>query len=189
MARRCFFSFDYQDVQDFRANVVRNHNVLKDGNGGFFDASIWEEAKIKGDAALKELIDEALENTTATAVLIGSGTHSRRWVQYEIMRSIQRGNRLIGVHINGIRDQRGNSLPLGHDPFDYLALQISADGVTGKPLVWNGTAWEGYTDIDQFHFEPRPDVERGKAFKLLHWWKTYDWIVDDGYNNFGTWIA
>ena len=90
MARRCFFSFDYQDVADFRANVVRNHNVLKDGNGGFFDASIWEEAKTKGDAALKRLIDEALENTTATAVLIGTGTHSRRWVQYEIMKCWRR---------------------------------------------------------------------------------------------------
>ena len=36
MARRCFFSFHYQDVIDFRANVVRNHNITKDDNGGFF---------------------------------------------------------------------------------------------------------------------------------------------------------
>ena len=31
------FSFHYQDVIDFRANVVRNHSVTKDHNGGFFD--------------------------------------------------------------------------------------------------------------------------------------------------------
>ncbi|WP_382161575.1 TIR domain-containing protein [Hydrogenophaga sp. ANAO-22] len=189
MARRCFFSFDYQDVADFRANVVRNHNAFKDDNGGFFDASIWEEARTKGDAALKKLIDSALENTTATAVLIGSGTHSRRWVQYEIMKSIERGNRLIGIHINGIRDRAGNSPPLGHDPFDHLALQISADGVIGTPIVWNGTDWVAYDDIGALTFTPRPESERGKAFKLLHWWKTYDWVTDDGYNNFESWIA
>ena len=162
--------------------------MVKDGNGGFFDASIWEEAKTKGDAAIKKLIDDALENTTATAVLIGTGTHSRRWVQYEIMKSIQRGNRLIGVHINGIRDRTGTSLPLGVNPFDHLALQISADGMTGTPILWNGTAWVNYTDIGPFTFTQRPESERGQAFKLLHWWKTYDWVADDGYNNFETWI-
>lgn len=56
MARRCFFSFHYQDVIDFRANVVRKHNITKDNNGGFFDASIWESAKKQGDLALKRLI-------------------------------------------------------------------------------------------------------------------------------------
>lgn len=79
MARRCFFSFHYQDVIDFRANVVRKHNITKDNNGGFFDASIWESAKKQGDLALKRLINSGLENTTASAVLIGSGTHARRW--------------------------------------------------------------------------------------------------------------
>lgn len=189
MARRCFFSFDYQDVADFRANVVRNHNALQEGSGGYFDSSIWEEARTKGDNALKKLIDESLEGTTATAVLIGTRTHQRRWVQYEIMKSIQRGNRLIGVHINSIRDRTGTTLPLGHDPFDLLALQISTDGFKGTPVVWNGAAWVDYTDIEPFTFTQRPQNERGLGLKLLHWWKTYDWIADGGYDNFKTWIA
>ena len=47
MAKRVFFSFHYQDVSDFRANVVRNHWLLKSdrSTSGFFDASIWETAK------------------------------------------------------------------------------------------------------------------------------------------------
>lgn len=54
MAKRVFFSFHYQDVIDFRANVVRNHWVTKDREeAGYFDASIWEEAQKKGDLALK----------------------------------------------------------------------------------------------------------------------------------------
>lgn len=49
MAKRVFFSFHYQDVIDFRANVVRNHWVTKDREeAGYFDASIWEEAQKKG---------------------------------------------------------------------------------------------------------------------------------------------
>ena len=45
MAKRVFFSFHYQDVIDFRANVVRNHKLTKDDHAGYFDASIWEKAK------------------------------------------------------------------------------------------------------------------------------------------------
>jgi hypothetical protein len=42
MARRVFFSFDYLDVSDFRANVVRKHGLTKLNrqSAGFFDASL-----------------------------------------------------------------------------------------------------------------------------------------------------
>jgi hypothetical protein len=42
MAKRVFFSFHYQDVIDFRANVVRQHWLTKPDReaAGFFDASI-----------------------------------------------------------------------------------------------------------------------------------------------------
>lgn len=49
--------FHYQDVIDFRANVVRNHWLTKPDReeAGFFDASIWEKAKKTGALALKRL--------------------------------------------------------------------------------------------------------------------------------------
>ena len=122
MARRVFFSFHYQDVIDFRANVVRNHNVTKDNNGGFFDASIWESSKKQGDLTLKRLINGGLDNTSVTVVLIGSQTYARRWVRYEIMKSIERGNTVLGIHINGIRDRFGQVQAQGPSPFDYLGL-------------------------------------------------------------------
>ena len=55
MAKRVFFSFDYQDVIDFRANVVRNHWMTKSDreDAGFFDASIWESKKRTGDVGFK----------------------------------------------------------------------------------------------------------------------------------------
>ena len=96
MARRVFFSFHYQDVSDFRANVVRNNWVTKDREAaGFFDASIWEDAKKTSDIALKRLINSEVQNTTVTVVLIGSDTYSRRWVRYEIIKAWRRETKYL----------------------------------------------------------------------------------------------
>ena len=46
MARRVYFAFHYQDVIDFRANVVRKHNFAEGVKAaGYYDYSIWEDAK------------------------------------------------------------------------------------------------------------------------------------------------
>lgn len=190
MARRCFFSFHYQDVIDFRANVVRNHNVTKEGNGGFFDASIWETAKKQGDIALKRLINGGLENTSTTVVLIGSGTYARRWVQYEIMKSIERGNKVLGVHINGIRDRNNSVRAQGPNPFDYLGLQISDDGRMGTPTVWNlnQKKWCYYEDLGKFSINQQSIEKHGKNLPLSTWLPTYDWVADKGFDNFASWV-
>ncbi|MBI1747495.1 MAG: TIR domain-containing protein [Acidobacteria bacterium] len=189
MARRVFFSFHYQDVIDFRANIVRNHNVTKDDNAGYFDASIWESAKRQGDVALKRLINGGLDNTSVTVVLIGTQTYARRWVRYEIMKSIERGNKVIGVHINGIPDKNQQVKTLGPNPFDYLGLQISTDGIRGTPTVWNGMQWVYYKDLEGFEIAEQPWDKRGKHFQLSHWLRTYDWVANNGFHNFGTWVA
>lgn len=116
MARRVFFSFHYQN-DIWRASIVRNAHIV-DGTAaaGFQDASLWEEAKKKGDAAIQRMIDNALENTTVTTVLIGAETAYREWVDYEIRKSIQRGNGLLGIYIDQIRDQNGRTSMRGPVP-------------------------------------------------------------------------
>lgn len=71
MAKRVSFSFHYQDVIDFRANVVRQHWLLKPDrkDAGFFDASIWETAKHTGSVAIKRLINSGVDGTSMTCVL------------------------------------------------------------------------------------------------------------------------
>lgn len=120
MPRRVFFSFHYQnDV--WRVNVIRNAHIVEGtAAAGFQDASLWEEAKRKGDSAIKALIDRGLEGTTVTAVLIGSQTASRTYVKYEIDKSIERGNGLVGVYIHNIRDRYSNTAIKGTNPFDNL---------------------------------------------------------------------
>lgn len=116
MARRVFFSFHYErDIS--RANVVRNSWVTQDRqSAGFFDAGLWEEAKRKGKAAIEKMIDDALMNTTVTAVLLGQDTGSRDYVRYEIDQSIARGNGLLGVWIYKIRDLNGQMDEQGTNP-------------------------------------------------------------------------
>ena len=62
MAKRVYFAFHYDDVINFRANVVRNHWTTKSDRSaaGFFDASLWEEAKKTGDIGLKRLINSGV---------------------------------------------------------------------------------------------------------------------------------
>ena len=87
MVRRVFFSFYYADIMN--ANIVRNSgqfNPTKET--GYYDASLWEEAKTKGDAAIQKLIDDGLNNTSVTCFLIGAKTHSRPWCKYELAKTI-----------------------------------------------------------------------------------------------------
>jgi hypothetical protein len=191
MAKRVYFAFDYEDVADFRANVVRKHNFAEGVEAaGYFDSSIWEESKKKDDATLKRLIDGALNNTSVTAVLIGSDTYARRWVRYEIIKSVQRGNRVLGIHINGIAGKNTGTKAPGANPLEHLGLEISSDGKTGSPVVWEGQKWLYFKDAESYEFKNEQlPANRGKIEQISHWFKTYDWVAHDGYNNFETWIA
>jgi len=154
MARSVFFSFHYQN-DIWRANRVRNSNVVEGvAAAGFKDASLWEETKKKGDAAIKKLIDDALVGTTVTAILIGSKTAGRKYIDYEIKQSYARRNGLLGIYIHNLKNERGLTDVQGRNPFmDYHVTS--------------------------------PD---GSKRYLSDIFKTYDWIYNDGYNNFGNWV-
>ena len=88
MARRVFFSFHY-DNDINRSMAVRNSWVTQGKEAaGFIDKAEFEQIKRQGDVAIHNWIDKQLEGTSVTVVLIG------------------RGNAVIGVHINAIKDMR-----------------------------------------------------------------------------------
>ncbi|GLG05708.1 TIR domain-containing protein [Sellimonas catena] len=106
MARRVFFSFHY-DNDINRSMIVRNSWVTQGKEAaGFIDKAEFEKMKRKGEKEVYKWIDKQLEGTSVTVVLIGAETLSRPFVQYEICKSLQRGNAVIGVYINWIRDMR-----------------------------------------------------------------------------------
>jgi hypothetical protein len=189
MAARVFFSFHYEDVRTFRANVVRNHDLTKEtGRAGFFDASIWEDAKRHGESAVKRLINANLENTSVTCALIGTESWRRRWVRYELLKSYDRGNLLFGVHINSVPDKNQQTFPLGRNPFAYLGFFVSADGNTLTYYEHDGANWSVYEDLPPKRVNfLRQDWDKG--FHLSAWVPCYDWTLGDGYKNFSTWVA
>lgn len=190
MAKRVYFAFHYRDVIEFRGNVVRNHNVLQGvEKAGYYDHSIWEESKKTGDLALKRLVNSELEGTSVTAVLIGSATYARRWVRYEIAKSIERGSRVLGIHINSINGRDGLAKALGPNPLEYMGAEISADGTGARFTEWDGSQSVWYGDVDKYSLaRQQPQATWGTSQRLSHWYNTYDWVADDGFNNFSTWI-
>lgn len=116
MARRVFFSFHYQrDV--WRVNQIRSiPNITGTAAAGFQDASLWEDAKKKGDDVIKKLIDSALENTTVTVVFVGKETTGRKFINYEIDQSIKRGNGLVAVQIHHLQNSKKETDTAGAIP-------------------------------------------------------------------------
>lgn len=184
MSRRVFFSFHYDDVANFRANVVRNSGaVLGSDQLGFFDASIWETAKRTNEDAIKKLINQELENTSVTCVLIGSETYNRHWVRYEILKSYEKGNGILGVHINGIKDRYGQTAVNGPNPFDYLRISPLYSYMTNPHIAseWVNQQWREWDGFRFYRYQPINAL-------LSRFFSVYDWKADDGIHNFANWI-
>lgn len=143
VAHRAFFSFHYEEDVT-RASVVRNSEALKKQPSEFIDASLWEEAKRKGDTAIQKLIDEALIGTTVTVVLIGSETSTRKWIEYEIAESEKRGNALLGVYIHKIKDLDGDTTLKGKNPLPskYKTYDWVDDDGYNKLGSWIDAAYD-----------------------------------------------
>lgn len=197
MARNVFFSFAYEDVKNFKVNVVRNNWLTKDRNNSFVDGSIWENAKTKGETALKRLIEEGLNSTSVTAVLIGQNTANRRWVNYEIVKSFDKGNGILGIHINRIRGTTGLT-SRGLNPLERLGFEISSDGAKIHFYELENRQWYEYTDLPVINNKKSNTLyfdhhwwhgnDYGKFFKFSDLFNTDCWDLDDGNSNFSYWI-
>lgn len=115
MARQTFFSFHYKDV--WCVNQIRNlPNIIGSAVAGFKDASLWEKVKEKKEEKIKKAIDKGLEKTTVTVVFIGEKTAGRKYINYEIEKSIERGNGVIGVKIFHLKNSKGKQNKEGSIP-------------------------------------------------------------------------
>jgi len=129
MARRVFFSFEYGDIS--RAMVVRNSWVTQGKEAsGFVDAAEFEKIQRQGDEAIKRWIDNQLNGTSVTVVLVGENTCNSKWVKYEIEKSKEVGNGLLGIDISKIKDLQGKTTErCGEIPKGYaFYLWFKEDG-------------------------------------------------------------
>lgn len=200
MARSIFFSFHYEDVSSFRANVVRNSWLtINDHSANFIDKSIWEKEEKKGSTFLKTLIDSGLKGTSVTVVLVGTETFSRRWVRYEIVKSFVEGKGVLPIYINRIRSKNEGIKSRGINPLEKIAVVVSGDCKKLTFFELLNKRWVLFKDYptdnnrttNSFYFEnvPYNKYKGGKIYKLADLFGVgYDWVNDNGYDNFAEWI-
>ena len=134
MARRVFFSFHYDHV--WKVNQIRSMtNIIGTAAAGFQDASLWEKAKKKNEAIIHGMINKALQNTTVTVVCVTYGTSSRKYINYEIDKSLKRGNGLVAVQIHHLKDQNGSAGSAGAIPSQIENNGFKAYKYTNKDAL------------------------------------------------------
>tara|TARA_R110002072_G_scaffold211424_1_gene368950 strand:+ start:4189 stop:4806 length:618 start_codon:yes stop_codon:yes gene_type:complete len=192
--RRVFFSFHYQqDV--WRTNQVRQswryQREAQREAFGFFDGSLWESSQRKGDESLKSLIREGMKNTSVTCVLSGSQTYSRRWVRYEIARSLVKGNGLLTVNIHKMANQQGYASAQGPNPLSCMGVYRTDDGRFLIAALDGNNRWVSYGDYTQAIELPAGWAKPTSrdVIPLSRYGQTYDYIDQAGRNNFSDWIA
>lgn len=134
MARQTFFSF-HHERDAWRASQVRNSGVVTSADTvpGFWDKAEWEEVQLKTKEEIQDWIDDQMDGTSVTVVLIGAETASREYVQYEIEQSIALGKGLLGVRIHNVKKPKpgnpqesetdtagANPLPKGYAVYDWV---------------------------------------------------------------------
>lgn len=149
MARKVFFSFHY-DNDVTRANVVRNSWITKPDreSAGYIDHADFEKIKQRGNQAVREWIDDQLIGSSITVVLIGSETLERPFVKYELEQSFKRGNAIIGIYVNNIKDFSGNTTTR----CSIYGIEVGKDK-TGKTVnfsafpIYDWVNDNGYTNL------------------------------------------
>lgn len=144
MARKVFFSFHFEN-DSMRAAQVRNSNVITakgiDANG-FIDAAQWETVKKGTEQSIKNWINNQLNGTSVTVVLIGSQTvdingYVRPWIKYEIDQSINKGNGILGVYIHKCNHPRDGVDVKGKNPFEQLSFHGTSTKLSSKYRVYD----------------------------------------------------
>jgi hypothetical protein len=147
MARKVFFSFHYdRDVR--RVVQIRNSWIVRSKGDAqpFYDKAEWETVKRKG---IEKWIDDQLEGTSVTVVLIGSETYNRPWVRHEIKRSYKLGKGILGVYIHNVKDpQLGTDLK-GKNPLDYWNITRNGSNVAFSSLykTYDWVRDDGYNNL------------------------------------------
>jgi hypothetical protein len=197
MPRYTFFSFCYEDVKNFKVNVVRNSWLLNHSSETFIDGSIWEKEKSKGATVIKNLIETGLKKTSVTAILIGDETANRRWVKYEIVKSFEKGNGMFAININRIRGKDQTISARGLNPLDRLAFQISKNGKKISFFELVNRKWVAFADLPEINNKKSNTLyfdngwfginDFGKSFRFSDKFETYCWVNDNGHKNFSSW--
>ena len=189
--RRVFFSFHYQNdiwrVNQVRQSWRRQHEAQREALG-FYDGSIWETARRTGPESLKALIRDGIANTSVTCVLVGEQTFQRRWVRYELARSIIKGNGLLAVKIHLMGDQQGYASYEGPNPLDYVGVYNDRGSIRLAEKTNAGwVIYQDYTlavDLPTNWIRPHDT----NVIPLSAYGRSYCYRSQNGAANFAAWV-
>ncbi len=119
MKAKTFFCFNYRS-DEYRARQVINSWLTNNHQHEFtgcVPAADFENIEMKGAAALHNWIDEQLEGTTVTVVLIGGDINAKPYIKYAVEKSWARGNGMVGIYIHQLEDQNGRTCLRGSNTF------------------------------------------------------------------------
>lgn len=190
MPRKTFFSFHYQE-DVWRAWNVRNSWVVpkEKESEGFYDASVFEASQKEGDNVLKDFLRDGLKNTSVTCVLAGQYTASRRWVRYEIVRSVLKKNGLLTVDIHGVKNSMQVLGVKGTDPLSQIGVYCS-NGLIYFAEIKNNK-WVKYEDYtlaipaSDLWFEAPTTLA---VTRISDHCLRYDYAAQNGRENISAWI-
>jgi hypothetical protein len=133
------------------------------------------------------MINRGLKGCAVLAVLIGRETYTRRWVDYEILKSIEFGMGVLGIRIHQIPDPKTGTDVSGSNPFEFLGY--GEKGGQLRPMIRYKDGWRDAPYQSLISHISAPLYLAGKDKPVLHSiLSVYDWEDDDGYHNFGDWV-
>jgi hypothetical protein len=113
----------------------------------------------------------------------------RRWVRYEIVRSVLKGNGLLTVDIDGLENSNNELSLKGADPLGKVGLYRTGTGIYFAE--WDGSKWIRYADYtrpiaesDLWFEAPRTDTVQPLSKHCLR----YDFVAQNGRKNIADWI-
>lgn len=97
-SKNLFFSYYYKNSDEY----ARLNKMLEDR--GYFDysnSSLDEESNAENEDYIKTKIRSKIKWARTIIVLIGPGTYSRKYVNYEIEYTRKKDKRIVGVYLRG----------------------------------------------------------------------------------------
>jgi len=98
MARHVFLSFVEEDCT--RVNLFHGHAKNKNSGLEFDDYSVKGPHNSHDAAYIRSRITERIRAASVTLCLIGAKTSTSPWVKWEIEKSAELGNKVLGVRLH-----------------------------------------------------------------------------------------
>lgn len=120
-SKNLFFSYYYRDSASYDSIITMLDNR---GYFGYKNSSLNEESSSENEDYIKSKIRPQIDWAGTVVILIGPGTYTRKYVNYEIWYGAKNNKRIVGVYLRG---QSSSRIPaelrrLHNEGYSELAL-------------------------------------------------------------------